>query len=120
MLKQTKKVESERNDLMELNKSFHERKTLPDSFYKQLMEAGFRYRQCLLVSIFPDSGNTHCGKIIRQDGTVIEFDIDLDAAEFSLWEDVTDDFRQICEKNKHTRPWLKEVVAYNIFLRSEA
>jgi len=111
-----KKRESVKEELVELNDKFHKKALLNESFYKQLMQNGFAYHQCLLVHIFPDSSNTYCGKIIRQDGHVIEFDVDLDFGGYSAWEDVTDDFQEVWKKNKITQPWLKEVVAYNLFL----
>ena len=110
-----KQIESVKSELAELNNKFHDKSLLTDSFYKQLMQAGFAYSQCILVSIFPDSSNTYCGQIIRQDGNVVEFDIDLDSAEYSSWKDITDDFRKTCEKNSRAKPWLKEVVAFNLF-----
>jgi len=97
-----------------LNNKFHEKLLVTDAFCQQLIQAGYAYRQCLLVSIFPDS-STYCGKIINQGGNVTEFDVDLDAAEYSSWEDVTDSFREIYEKNRTIKPWLREVVAYNLY-----
>jgi hypothetical protein len=111
----TKKLESVKEELIELNDKFHKKLLVTDAFYKQLMQSGFDYRHCLLVSIFPDSSNTYCGKLIRQDGNVFEFDIDLDSAEYSSWEDVTYSFQEFCERNKAAKPWLKEVVASNLF-----
>lgn len=110
-----KKVDSVKEELIELNEKFHKKLLVNEVFYKQLMKNGFSYHQCLLVSIFPDSSNTYCGKLIRQDGCVFEFDIDLDTAAYSSWEDVTGSFRELCEKNKVEKPWLKEVVAYDLF-----
>jgi hypothetical protein len=111
----TKQKESMKEELVELNEKFYRKLLVNEEFYKQLMQNGFAYHQCLLISIFPDGSNTYCGKIIRQDGNVIEFDIDLDSAEYSSWEDVTDSFREAFDKNKVTQPWSKEVVAYELF-----
>lgn len=110
-----KKVESAKEELIQLNEKFHKKLLVTEVFYKQLMQNGFAYRQCLLVSIFPDSSNTYTGALIRQDGNVFEFDIDLDSAEASSWENVTDSFLEQCERNKVVKPWLKEVVAYSLF-----
>lgn len=109
------KAELTREELVELNNKFHRKTLLNDVFYKQLMQAGFAYRKCLLISIFPDGANTFCGKMIRQDGRVVEFDIDLDADKFSSWEDVTDSFNEMYAKNNRIKPWLKEIVAYDLF-----
>jgi len=115
----TKKIESVKDELVELNNKFHDKTLLADAFYKQIMQAGFAYSQCILVSIFPDGSSTYCGQIIRQDGNVLEFDIDLDSSEYSSWKDITDDFRRIVESKSRTKPWLKEVVAYNLFCELE-
>ncbi len=117
MSNEVKKVESATEEIAELNRKFHGKLLLSDEFYKQLMQAGFAYRQCLLMSVFPDSANTYCGKIIKQDGDVIEFDIDLDNSEYSSWENVTADFRGLYEKNRNAKPWIKEVVGYDLFYK---
>ncbi|MGC3875394.1 hypothetical protein ACPF7Z_19315 [Halomonas sp. GXIMD04776] len=111
----SKKVDSVKEELIELNEKLHKKLLVNENFYKQLMQKGFAYHQCLLVSLFPDSSNTYCGKLIRQDGSVFEFDIDLDSAEYSSWEDVTGSFRELYERNKVGKPWLKDVVAYDLF-----
>ena len=61
------KAELMKEELVELNDKFHNKKLIGDTFYRQLMQAGFAYSQCILISIFPDGGNTFCGQIIRQD-----------------------------------------------------
>lgn len=114
-----KKVKAAKEELIQLNDKFHKSSLVTEAFYNQLMQRGFAYRQCLLVAIFPDGSNTYCGQLIRQDGNVFDFDIDLDSAEYSSWKDVTDSFRQIYERNKAAKPWLKEVVAYNLFKESQ-
>lgn len=119
MNNEVKKIESVTGDLVELNRKFHDKLLLSGDFYKQLMQAGLAYRQCLLVSIFPDSANTYCGKVIKQDGDVIEFDIDLDNSKYSSWDNITVSFRELYEKNRDTKPWLKDVVAYELFSKLE-
>jgi hypothetical protein len=111
----TKKTELVEEKLVEINKKFHEKQLVDESFYQQLLQQGFVYRHSLLVSIFPDSSNTYFGKIIRQDGNVFEFDVDLDEAECSSWHEITADFREYYEKNKRVKPWLVEVVASKLF-----
>lgn len=111
----TKKIGLAKQELTELNDRFHSRSLLSETFYRQLTQAGFAYRRCLLISIFPDGGATYCGKLIRQDGRVVKFDIDLDFEKFSSWEDVTEIFNEMYEKNKNVKPWLKEVIAYDLF-----
>ncbi|MDU0353582.1 hypothetical protein RS130_06240 [Paraglaciecola aquimarina] len=115
MNNEAKKIESVTDELAELNRKFHDKVLLSDEFYKQLMQAGFAYRQCLLVSVFPDSANTYCGQLIKQNGDVVEFDIDLDNSKYSSWENITVSFRELYEKNRSTKPWLREVVAYDLF-----
>lgn len=111
----TRKEQIVKEELVELNHKFHKRLLGTEAFYKQLILNGIAYRQCLLVSVYPDSSNTYCGKVIRQDGNVIEFDVDLDTPEYSSWNDVTNSYREWYEKNKAAKPWLREVVAYNLF-----
>ena len=95
---EVKKIDSVKDELVELNNKFHEKYLLFDAFYEQLIQAGFGYNRCILVSIFPDGRNTYCGQIIRQDGQIVKFDIDLDSAEYSSWEFITNDFRKKFEK----------------------
>lgn len=102
-------------ELLRLNKKFHRKTLLPKIFYKQLAENGFHYHKCLLILIFPDSNNTYSGKIIRQDGVVIEFDIDLDFHQNSTWKDITKEFQELYKKNRDIKPWVKEVVSYKLF-----
>ena len=115
MGKEEKKIEVVKKEIVKLNSKFHNKQLLLDGFYKQLMQTGFVYKQCLLISIFPDGTNTYCGQIIRQDGHVFDFDIDLDSSKYTSWKDITKNFREIYEKNKINRPWLKEVVANKMF-----
>ena len=53
-------------DLADLNAQFHGRTLLGQAFYDQLVQAGFVVTACVLASIFPDGGNTHCGTLVRQ------------------------------------------------------
>jgi hypothetical protein len=115
MDKEAKKVEVVKKEIVELNTKFHDKQLLSGGFYKQLMQSGFVCKQCLLISIFPDGTNTYCGQIIRQDGHVFDFDIDLDSSEYTSWKDITENFRETYGKNKINRPWLKEVVADKMF-----
>ncbi|WP_425628497.1 hypothetical protein [Vibrio neptunius] len=115
MINEAKRIESVADELAELNRKFYDKLLLSDEFYNQLMHSGFAYRQCFLVSIFPDSANTYYGQLIKQDGDVVEFDIDLDNAKYSSWENITVSFRELYEKNRSTKPWLREVVAYDLF-----
>lgn len=114
-----KDVEFVKLDLIEMNKKFHDKLILNEAFYEQLRQNGFVFSKCFLISIFPDSGKTYCGKIIRQDGSAFEFDVDLDSPEYSSWENVTDSFQKLYEKNKIEKPWLEEVVACKLFNEME-
>lgn len=93
-----KKTDLVKKELVKLNEKFHKKLLMDEAFYKQLIQGGFVYHQCLLVSIFPDSCNTYSGKIIRQDGNVFEFDIDLNSAEYTSFKDVTDIFQELYKK----------------------
>lgn len=85
-------------EIKELNNKFHNKKLLSKSFYKQLSDFGFNYKECLLLYIIPDSANTYFGQIISGDGLVWEFDIDLDYYKNSKWDDITKEF---CDKQKN-------------------
>jgi len=115
MNKDANKVEGIEKEIVELNSKFHAKQLLTNTFYKQLIQSGFLLKQCLLISIFPDGSNTYCGQIIRQDGHIFTFDVDLDSPEYSLWKDVTEEFLQTYDKNKTIKPWVKEVVTYRMF-----
>ena len=120
MVKGSNKMSMIREELIELNDKFHNKSLVTESFYKQLVQAGFAYRQCVLISIFPDSANTYCGQIVRQDGCVFEFDVDLDCSEYSDWKDITDNFRKVYEQGNDKKPWSKEVVALQLFSELKA
>lgn len=84
------------------------------------MQAGCAYYTSILISLVPDGGNTYFGRIIRQDGQVFDFDLDLDTPRMSSWRDVTNEFRQICGRNRTTKPWSEEVVASELFRELQA
>lgn len=109
-----------RGELIELNSKFHNQTILTDEFYRQLVQAGFLYRQSILISIVPDGSNTFFGQLIQQDGDVVEFDVDLDCEDYSSWKDVTDSFRQVIEKHRRNKSWSREAVAYSLFEKLRA
>jgi hypothetical protein len=109
-----KKIESVKKELIELNRKFHNRLLFPEGFYEQLLNENFICKNCVLISVFPDGSNTYCGQIIRQDGAVFEFDIDLSSPEYSFWQDITDNFTHIVTSNNVLKPWLSEIVAKSL------
>jgi hypothetical protein len=113
----TMKGDAARRELVELNNRFRDRKLASPSFYSQLMQAGFAYAACVLVSLVPDGANTFIGKVIRQDGRVFEFDVDLDSPQFTTWRDVTDEFREGL-KTGRIKPWSAEKMAFDEYLRT--
>lgn len=109
------KVRKTEAELQILNRGFHDKSLMPNPFYKQLMQAGFAYRNCILVTLFPD-GETSCfGVIIRQDDLVFEIDLDLHDPEYSEWTDISEPFRNKALRLRDMKPWLKEVVAFKQF-----
>ena len=90
----------------ELNTLFSQRKLANASFYAQLMSAGFLYQQSTLLEFFPDGDGTFCGFIVRQDGRVFRFDIDVDVPSASEFEDVSDE-KKIKSLSKELRRKLK-------------
>lgn len=116
MNKKQTKIDIMENETLKLNESFHDKSLLNESFYSQLVQKGFKYTKCVLVSIFPDSSNTYCGIIIKQDGSIFEFDLDLDSPKFSIWEDITNDFTSNYIKKKRNLH-SKEATAYNLFVK---
>jgi hypothetical protein len=80
------------------------------------MQQGFAYATSTLVSLVPDGANTFTGKMIRQDGRVFEFDVDVDSPEFTTWRDVTDEFQDGLRTGR-TKPWSAERLAYDEHLR---
>lgn len=107
----SQKAESARHALEELNRRFHARKLAGKGFYAQLMEQGFAHGQCVLVSLVPDGANTYVGKIIRQDGRMFEFDVDLDVPALSSWTDVSENFERELRAGRF-KPWAQESLAY--------
>ena len=86
--------------LVKLNEYFHSHKILPSSFYQQLMQAGFQSAKSVMIGLVPDGSNTYFGKIIRQDGRVFEFDMDLDSSEYFIMEDITDEYENTIRNGK--------------------
>lgn len=112
----SQKVESAGQALAELNRRFRARALVGEAFYVQMMARGFLYAQSVLVSIVPDGSNTYLGKIIRQDGRVFEFDVDLDDPELSSWTDVSESFEQKLGAGGF-KPWSRELLAHAEYAR---
>ena len=105
-------------EIAELNEKFHSKALLNNEFYEQLIKMGFNYKDCLLVSIFPDGDNTYCGKLINQDGKLIKFDVDLDDFQHSAWTDVSSELRNFSKTARNTKSPSIEAIAFDIFLNS--
>lgn len=112
---ETRKVKVIKEEILILNEKLQKKSLATESFYTWLNKNGFAWRHCILISMFPDGGGTYYGMIVRQDGEVFEFDIDLDFLESSSLVNITNSFHELLNKNKITRPWLKEVIAYDLF-----
>ena len=108
-------VEESRKALLEVNDRFWRRGLLGPAFYAQLGEHGFDCARSLLVVAVPEGSNTYSGNIIRQDGRVFEFDVDLDLPHLSQWEDITQSFLNKCRRLEPVEPWADPVVALALF-----
>ncbi len=72
---------------MDLETRFEETR---ESVLRRLAERGFELNRSVLIELFPDSETTFCGEIVRQDGRVFSFDIDLEHAGHDSVTDITD------------------------------
>lgn len=115
MIKDSIKVSKARTLLIDQNQEFHEMRMLPPSFYNQLKDKNFEYLRCVLVNVFPDDFNSYCGRIIRQDGRIFKFDLEMNEKECSIWEDVTDEFLETYNRINKSKPWSDEVIAVQLF-----
>ena len=81
----TPKISEQRlqRSLLDLNQAFRDRTLMPNEFYRILFSLGISVESSVLVGIFPDSGFTHCGTLIDQNGDLRKFDIDLTSLEDS-------------------------------------
>jgi hypothetical protein len=112
----SQKVESARQALANLNRRFRARELVGEAFYVQLTAQGFACAQCVLVSVVPDGSSTYLGKIIRQDGRVFDFDVDLDGPALSSWTDVTESFEQKLDAGGF-KAWSPELLAHAEYAR---
>lgn len=98
------------DELNRLNKRFHCKEMVTEEFYNQLINFGLIISKCFLVKLIEEGSNTYFGIIISQTGNFIEFDIDLDNAQYSTFEDITENVL-----TKIKSPKSVEMVAYKIF-----
>jgi hypothetical protein len=112
----SQKVEGARRALAELNRRFRARELVGEAFYVQMMARGFAYAECVLVWVVPDGSNTYVGKIIRQDGRVFDFDVDLDDPALSSWTDVSESFEQKLAAGGF-KAWSRELLAHAEYAR---
>lgn len=112
-----RKVDDARKALLELNRKFWGRQLLGGAFYAQLGLHGCDYRRSVVIGLVPEGARTFTGRVLRQDGTVLGFDIDLDRSESSRWEDLTQQFRDECHRLLKAKPWAPQIIASEL-LRS--
>jgi hypothetical protein len=115
MSRGTTQVESAREEIRELNERFRNGALLGKSFHAQLRLHGCDPSRSVLVALVPDGANTYSGQIIKQDGSVLAFDVDLDSPDLSRWEDCTREFEQQRLRIETSKPWAPSVVAYELF-----
>ena len=103
------------SEVKALNDKFRNKLLLTDEFYVQLKHFGFKLKNSVIISLIPEGGNTYSGVLIRHEGKVFEFDLDLDDVNYSQLDDVTNDFLSEYDRMKKVKPWMVEVVAYELF-----
>jgi hypothetical protein len=111
----SQKVERCRQELLDLNQKFRSGQLLGRSFYARLGLHGCDPKRSVLVALVPEGADTFSGKVIKQDGTVLGFDVDLDSPELSQWEDLTQKFQTETRSLLGSKPWAESVVAYALF-----
>lgn len=97
-----------------LNERFRSERLLSASFYEQIRGKGIEPHESVLVRLTPDGANTYFGQVIRQDGTVFDFDIDLDLPAHSKWVETTAEFENSYRRFAHSKPWREEVLAQQL------
>jgi hypothetical protein len=111
------RVESAARAFAELNGRFRAGELIGEAFYVEMIARGFNHAQCVLVSVVPDGANTYVGRIIRQDGRVFDFDVDLDDPALSSWTDVSESFERDLSAGRF-KPWSPELLAHAEYARS--
>ena len=103
--------------LLKFNKSYWDESLMPVSFYNALREFGIEIGKSVMVNLIPDGDNTYVGGIIRQDGSLFEFDLDLVEPENNTWEEVPNKSNKSSKLPQHTktRPWDDIVLANELF-----
>lgn len=86
-----------------------------NDLYQMLRESGVDCRQCILIHTIPDGGRSYVGNIIVPDGRVMAFDIDPDCPEYDEWTDETAIWYAEYQYYQSRKPWLKAVVADEMF-----
>ncbi len=108
-----KKQKELRSDIEELNRKYFNKTLLNESFYDQLSNNGIFPENSMLINMYPDSSNTYIVELFTNSLTVLRLDLDLDFPEYSIIENITDEF-MIKAKVKST----KESVLLAIFKES--
>lgn len=110
------KQQNAESQLRELNRLFHDRSIAAASFYQQLAACDLDVDRCVLVELVPDGAAIYFGRLISPDGTVLEFDLDLESPDYSEWSNVTDQFTEHVAASAKHKPWLPEVIAHRLHL----
>lgn len=103
-----------------LNYKFHNKQLLTEFFYDQLSEIKIDFKKSILISIFPDSDNTYVGKVINQNGNIIDFDMDLDNKSYTEWKDSTEEFMNSYKKDKNSGQITEILVAWDYYKKHRA
>lgn len=99
-----------RDELIDLNDKFRSLELFPLEFYRQISHKNVDVASSVLVDVLPDSSNTYIGRLIDQEDNIWSFDIDLDNASYSEWDDITEGFCRLLKEpsadKKHTLEFL--------------
>lgn len=76
---------------------------------------GIQLNKSVVYELIPEGNNSYTGKVIRQDGQVFQFDLDLDDKEYTVLDKITDEFNRQYKMLKNSKPWAKEVVSLTLF-----
>lgn len=113
-------VEQARQELSELTGRFRKRAIVGGAFYSLVQQQGVDVEHSVLVELIPEGPNTFSGVLIRQDGAVLEFDLDLDVPAATRWKEITEEFNDSAKSLACSKPWAREVIALEFFFAEAA
>ena len=115
MNKGSLKVRKAKENLVQLNRMFHELDVAPIEFYQQLKSRNVDVGLSILISVCPDGDNTYFGSLINQLGSVCSFDIDCDDEKYSRWDVGSPIESSDSLQHANAKPWDAKVIAAEMF-----